>query len=41
MNLFIVDELHLIGGEEGVSRLQLFITCNYCSVFSGNTLIKV
>ena len=41
VNLFIVDELHLIGGEEGVSRSQNVITCNYCCVFSGNILMEV
>ena len=42
VNLFIVDELHLIGGEEGVSRSQQYvITCNYCCVFSGNILMEV
>ena len=42
VNLFIVDELHLIGGEEGVSRLQqYFLTYNYYRVFSGNVLMEV
>ena len=40
VNLFIVDELHLIGGEEGVSRLLLFLIYIYCCVFSGNILVQ-
>jgi len=33
IGLFIVDELHLIGGDEGVGYLIFKIICKFCRTF--------